>query len=78
MQGCLSYYLGGREILPLKELKDILEMTEFPEGTVVWCFDTENEENIQAEEIENEYLDVEELGQYHLEYDTFSIIKLIL
>ena len=78
MQGCLSYYLGGREILPLEDLKDILEMTEFPEETVVWCFDTENEENIQAEEIENEYLDVEELGQYHLEYDTFSIIKLIL
>ena len=78
MQGCLSWYLDGREILPIEELKDISEIMELSEGTVIWCFDTENGENIQTEEIKDEYSEVEELGQYHLEYDTFSVTKLIM
>lgn len=77
MQGCLSYYLGGREILPLEELEEILE-TENLEETRIWCFDTENQKNIQPEMIRDKYLNlkVEDLGEYHLEYDTFSVTKI--
>ena len=77
-QDYLSWYLGKREILKIEELEDILEKSDFADGTVIWCFDTEDGEDIPVEAIKDKNLEVEELGQYHLEYDTFSIIRVIL
>ena len=76
IQGCLAYYLGGREILPLEGPEEIFEIPELSEGIVVWCFDKGKQGNILLEKNIDKKLYVEDLGQYHLEYDTFSVVKI--